>query len=85
MDGWGEYDLRGVGCLACDMIRLASLDLFSVLDTPVCFDQSNKVSTTILRFGDVACSLKDCHLAASSRDCGSELDNHFLNPGIHGS
>lgn len=41
MDGWGEYDLRGVGCLACDMIRFESLDLFSVLDTPVCFDQSN--------------------------------------------
>lgn len=47
MDGWGEYDLRGVGCLACDMMRLASLDLFSVLDTPVCFDQSNKVSTAV--------------------------------------
>lgn len=29
------------------MIRLAGLDLFSVLDTPVCFDQSNEFSAAV--------------------------------------
>lgn len=42
MDGRGEYDQRVVRCVACDMIWLAILGLFSALDTPVCFYYQNK-------------------------------------------
>lgn len=72
MDGWREYDLCGVGRVACDMMRAASLDLFSELDTPVCFDHGNEFSA-----GAVACGLKYRHLITSSRDCGSNVDDLF--------
>lgn len=75
MDGRGEYDLRGVGCLACDMIRLAGLDLFSVLDTPVCFGQSNGFSTAAGGFAlwlaawKTVTLLRQAVAVAAARDC----------------
>lgn len=73
MDGWREYDLRGVGRLACDMTRAASLDLSSELDTPVCFDHNYEFSAAQWL------AARRGHLITSSRDYGSNVDDSFLD------
>lgn len=65
------------------MIRLAGLDLFSVLDTPVCFDQSNEFSAAV---GGLALWLAAWRTVASLReagDRGSDTDDRFLESGVN--